>query len=336
MRAVIDPRVSGLKARALQLYAWHDRLSLTRGEGSGCTASNKTLCARLGCDYTTLIKLRKELEADGYIQLEPRQGGKRLEVVRVIPDHLAAPESWPFDQSYIGPNCLEAWQGAVTNVGEIANNEGDEVGEIANAEPGKVGDANSETHGNQPKTGAQYIPLEEGETYPPEGGGRYSSEEAHFAESARSGEPVCRDKLRLSVMFASNLLGSQREIASRAGVQTGYVSKARNGQPVPESAARALLEASERVCAGQSSHAPTKPFGRFGYYLPANFEEAPTGTQLARLERALHDAQGTNDLRQAREQIADYLLRVCDDLREDGSDHRALRMAEALDAGVYG
>ena len=90
----------------LGLYCWHDRLSLANRAGQGCTASNKRLCARLGWDYTTLLKLRKSLEDWGYIETTRAGGQYRREVVRVIPDHLADPAKWPFDPAYIGAAAL--------------------------------------------------------------------------------------------------------------------------------------------------------------------------------------------------------------------------------------
>lgn len=180
-RVTVDKRLSGTAMRLLALYAYHDRMSLTRGKGDGCTAANHTLCSRMDCDYTTLIKLRKELEACGYLQLEPREGGKRLEVARVIPDHLADPESWPFDQSYIGPRALEMWGARALKTGEVANNRAAKVGQSDNFSPEKVGEDNFETRGNPPKTGPQYIPLR-GETYFSEESGTYSPEGAQLAD----------------------------------------------------------------------------------------------------------------------------------------------------------
>lgn len=177
-RALVDPRMSGLRPRLLGAYAMHDRMSLTRGGGQGCTAANKRLCTILSCDYTTLIKLRKELQEWGYILLEPRPNGKRLEIVRVIPDHLANPKSWPFDQCFIGFRSLETWGVAPEKIGQIANDWKTRAGNFANDCGLIVGEENSETRSNQPKTTPQYIP--EGEKYNSSKEGKYSSsEEAH-------------------------------------------------------------------------------------------------------------------------------------------------------------
>lgn len=163
-RVFVDPRPSALCFRLLGLYSHHDRMSLTRRAGDGCYVSNKTLCDRLGCDYTTLIKLRSSLRDWGYITLEPRRGGKRLEVVRVIPDHLADPKCWPFDQCFIGFQALETWGITPSKVGEIAKVWAKKVAETPNFAPKIVGDTISETHENLPKTDTQYIPRR-GETY---------------------------------------------------------------------------------------------------------------------------------------------------------------------------
>lgn len=176
-RAMVDTRLTGTSLRLVSVYAFHDRMSLTLGKGDGCTASNKRIISILGCDYTTLIKLRSQLIEWGYIRLEPRRGGKRLEVVRVIPDHLAFPECWPFDQSFIGFKALETWGVSPDKVGEIAKLWFAKVGGAANMPLENVGDANFETPENPPKTDNQYIPLS---------GEIYSSEEGEYnAPNAR-------------------------------------------------------------------------------------------------------------------------------------------------------
>lgn len=177
-RAIVDTRLTGTAFRLLTLYAFHDRSSIITGRGDGCTASNKTLCGRLGCDYTTLIKLRGSLRDWGYIVLAERIGGRRLERVRVVPDHLADPEHWPFDQCYVGMAALEAWGVAPEKVGEIARLWSAEnprlagyIGDLAKHVSEKVGEGISETRENPPKTDTQYIPPR---------GERYSSEEGEY------------------------------------------------------------------------------------------------------------------------------------------------------------
>lgn len=174
-RAIVDTRLTGTAFRLLTLYAFHDRLSIIAGRGDGCTASNKTLSGRLGCDYTTLIKLRASLRDWGYIALHERRGGRRLERVRVIPDHLAAPESWPFDQCYIGFAALETWGVGAEKVGEIAKLYAAQhlelakyVGDLASYTDEKVGEEVTETPEKLPEIENQYIPPR---------GGIHSSEE---------------------------------------------------------------------------------------------------------------------------------------------------------------
>ena len=182
-RAIVDSRLTGTAFRLLTLYAFHDRLSITEGRGDGCTASNKTLCSRLGCDYTTLIKLRLSLRDWGYIVLAERIGGRRLERVRVVPDHLAQAKDWPFDQCYIGMAALGTWGVSPEKIGEIAKLWSDQnphlseyIGDLANYVPEKVGEDVFETRRNPPKTEPQYIPprgetnsSEEGEYTPQKG-----------------------------------------------------------------------------------------------------------------------------------------------------------------------
>lgn len=199
-RAIVDTRLTGTAFRLLTLYAYHDRLSIMERRGDGCTASNKTLCGRLGCDYTTLIKLRSSLRDWGYILLMERRGGRRLERVKVIPDHLARAESWPFDQSYIGFSALETWGVAAGKVGEIANLFAEQhpdharfVGDIAIYAEEKVGEEIFESPQNPPEPDPQYIPprgeiysSEEGEDNPLKG----RAPEFVFDASPRRADPL--------------------------------------------------------------------------------------------------------------------------------------------------
>lgn len=187
-RALIDSRHTGTSLRLLGLYGFHDRLSLTRGAGAGCIASNKTLCARLGCDYTTLLKLRKNLEDWGYLTFEKSNGGNRRDVARVIPDHLADPETWPFEQRYIGPENKSAWEKS----GELAINAVHNAGERASDQPQKAGETNSENSENPAISDPQYIPLR-GEIYSSEEGGTHSSEEAHLTSTTERTSGVSSD-----------------------------------------------------------------------------------------------------------------------------------------------
>jgi hypothetical protein len=209
-RAIVDTRLSSPSMlRLLALYAWHDRRSLSRTPpGAGCTASNKVLSTRLGCDYSTLLKLRLRLEELGYIEVEARESQYRLEVVRVIPDHLADPAKWPFDPAYIGPDCQKAWNrnhGEVAmksrpehgqSHGEATMSAGEDHGDPAISAPGNHGDEFSETRRNPPKTADQYIPRRGG-TYSSEEGETYSSEEARSVSRAPRGARPIGDCLPL-------------------------------------------------------------------------------------------------------------------------------------------
>lgn len=192
-RAILDNRLSGTQMRLLGLYGFHDRLSLTNGVGKGCIASNKLLCSRLGCDYSTLIKLKGQLEDFGYIQTDKRESGRRIDVVRVVPDHLAPPKTWPFDPIYVGATCLSPWKKqdetatiAKEEQGETATNGLEKYGETATS-PLNSQDVNrSNSTGNQVASEPQYIPLS-GETYSSKEGVKYSSQEAQLASRAAGG-----------------------------------------------------------------------------------------------------------------------------------------------------
>jgi len=234
-RAIVDSRLTGTAFRLLTLYAFHDRLSIVERKGDGCTASNKTLCGRLGCDYTTLIKLRRSLQEWGYILLYERRGGRRLERVKVVPDHLADPKSWPFDQCYIGFTALRTWGVEPEKVDEIANLWTEKNGDLANYVSEKVGEEISETPENLLKTDTQYIPprgeiysSEEGEYTPRKGRDR---ENRAASESASDLAPPASLRPHLPASFDLADCGAQVAMLERA---FGRIGRNAGAIPTPE------------------------------------------------------------------------------------------------------
>jgi hypothetical protein len=136
-------------------------------------------------------------------------------------------------------------------------------------------------------------------------------------------------------MFAANVLGSQRELAIRAGVQSAYVSRAKSGLSIPAKAATSLLATCEEIRAENRLHCPTLSFGDFGYYLPADFADKQVSTQLALLEKAFRDADGGGEIRAANEKLCDYLFELCSEDPGSGDSQRAMRMLTQLESGAY-
>jgi hypothetical protein len=342
MRAAVDTRQSATDLRLMMVVGWHDRGSLTSGVGAGCTASTKTLAAEVGCDYYTLIKRRKHLEETGYFQLEPRQGGKRLEVIRVVPDHLADPKLWPFDQSFIGEGCKKAWHARERKVGELANVSGEGVGDLDNADREKVGEPISGTRGNLPKTTPQDTSLRE-VRYSSKEGGRDSTEVAHFSQSASDEVPTSGmvdssvagssgGELPYLVTIAANILGSQRALHQRSGVPTTYIGRAKKGESIPQAHETTLFSTCDEIVrSGIHRHPPFLRFGNFGSLLPADFDAKPCAVQLAYLQKALDQVSGHQFVADAEEAIDEHLEEISE--QECGTDagHRAQRMREELD-----
>ncbi|ASJ90665.1 hypothetical protein CBR61_06820 [Porphyrobacter sp. CACIAM 03H1] len=84
-----------------------------------------------------------------------------------------------------------------------------------------------------------------------------------------------------------------------------------------------------------AEHSPAKLFGRFGYYLPGNFETSPPGAQLAIFERAFKEAAGTSDLHYAKKSICDFIYDGFDEDDDDSIHQRAVRMESDLSQGEY-
>lgn len=59
--------LSGLQMRVLACVAVHDRMSLVNGKGQGCRASNKRMCAMVGCSYARLCTSLTQLVELGFL-----------------------------------------------------------------------------------------------------------------------------------------------------------------------------------------------------------------------------------------------------------------------------
>lgn len=62
--------LSGLQMRVLTCVAAHDRMSLAKGKGQGCRASNDRMREMIGCSYGKLCASLNELVAAGLLQRE--------------------------------------------------------------------------------------------------------------------------------------------------------------------------------------------------------------------------------------------------------------------------
>jgi hypothetical protein len=156
-------KLSGVEYATLICVASHDRLSLNRGSGQGCNASNNRMAALTGFSYAKLCNALSTLVERGLLK---RQQPGRKTVYRVI---------YNDDDKAL----FKATQGAAicaqsgTNQPETCDQSGTETTPIG---------AHSEnvSLGNQSANQAQYISLNE-EINSSEEGGINSSEEAHLA-----------------------------------------------------------------------------------------------------------------------------------------------------------
>ena len=62
--------LSGLQLRTLVCVSAHDRLSLVKGKGQGCRASNVRMAEMVGCSFARLCSTLTELTDAGYLQKE--------------------------------------------------------------------------------------------------------------------------------------------------------------------------------------------------------------------------------------------------------------------------
>jgi hypothetical protein len=87
---MLDRELTGLEWRVLLWVSLHDGMSLVRGKGPGCYASNKTLFAEVGCHYSAGCRALSRLEERGHLVRERLGRSTRYRVVFADPNSLQA------------------------------------------------------------------------------------------------------------------------------------------------------------------------------------------------------------------------------------------------------
>lgn len=322
IRACSDKRLTGTDLRVLGVISFHDRRSLARGLGAGCFAGQRIIAQRAGLDRKNVRQSIERLVMLGYLERTERASEKRGYVLRVIevdpnspPDAIGGAET-PY--VYDDDEAVDYFEGV--------------------QEPPQAGVQEPPHRGLGNPHNRTIRDLAEARRDSPEG--------ARFSQTACDDIPanglqisstgsIHRDDLKEPVIFAASILGSQAALAKRSGVLASYISLARQGQPIPAPAAMKLAAECEIIIDQHAEHSPAKLFGRFGYYLPGNFETSPPGAQLAILEKAFKEAAGTSDLHHAKQSVCDFLAGDFGDEHDDSNNHRAMRMESDLSHGVW-
>lgn len=322
IRACSDKRLTGTDLRVLGVISFHDRRSLARGVGAGCFAGQRIIAQRTGLDRKNVRQSIERLVTLGYLERTERASEKRGYVLRVIE---------------VDPNSpADPIGGAET---PYAADDDEPVDYLEGVqEPPHAGVQEPPHRGLGNPHNRTIRDLAKAITDSPEGA-RFSrtacaAENVHQAKAASPDLAPHIRRLKFDTMFAANVLGSQRALAMRSGVQTAYISRARNGLSIPEKAATALLVTCAEICEERPLHRPTLTFGDFGLFLPADFADKEVPTQLALLEKAFKDASGEVELSDAYESLCDFLKEVILD-GPDGCHRRAHRMMEELHSKLF-
>jgi hypothetical protein len=79
--AMQDHELTGLDLRVLLWVSLHDGMSLLRGSGNGCYASNQTLFGEVGCNYSAGCRSLSKLVDRGHLV---REAKGRMTIFRVV------------------------------------------------------------------------------------------------------------------------------------------------------------------------------------------------------------------------------------------------------------
>jgi hypothetical protein len=156
IRAIWDDSLSGLDLRVLICISLHDGMSLRKGSGAGCYATNDTLQKEIRCSYTSLSKSITRLVEKGYLQRERQADKKSRTTLRVI---FHAEDSCSFEQLTDDEIVGETDNHFPETVARSSNYPDETVAGSGNQKPKLVVHDFSETRGNLPKTDTQKITL---------------------------------------------------------------------------------------------------------------------------------------------------------------------------------
>lgn len=163
--AMRDQDLTGLDWRVYLWVSLHDGMSLLKGKGMGCIASNKTLFAEVGCDYSAGCRSLSKLVDAGHLIREKLGRATRYRVVFPEQDTLQAG-----NMSARQKGCRPAIQDDAITCS-----------------------VSSETHGNLPKTASDYI-LRSSRIDFSEESIKDSTEVAHLAGAQHSGFGFAADE----------------------------------------------------------------------------------------------------------------------------------------------
>lgn len=88
VKAMSDTELTGQEWRVYLWVSLHDGMSLVKGTGRGCIASNKTLFAKAGCDYSSGCRALSKLVARGHLVRETHGRATVYRVTFPEPDNL--------------------------------------------------------------------------------------------------------------------------------------------------------------------------------------------------------------------------------------------------------
>lgn len=215
--AMRDTELTGLDWRVYLWVSLHDGMSLLKGKGMGCIASNKTLFAEVGCDYSAGCRSLSKLVDAGHLIREKLGRATRYRVAFPEPDNLQA--------------------------GNISDRT--KACRAASEDEAITCREDSETPGNLPKTASDYILLSS-RLYSSEEGIKDSTEVAHLSGAQHSGFGFAADEH--DGFVAADLVPNLSADRKRDPAEAGRGSRSlipylpRNFDDLPSAAQVARLE----------------------------------------------------------------------------------------------
>lgn len=316
-RALSDKRLGATDFRVLGIIGQHDRRSLAKGSGAGCFSSMNSLARRLDMDVRQLGRSVDKLVSLGYLERTPRG---------------------------------EKWQGYTFRVieeGEDSKVPRGEGSAIPTPNKASIDDPSPDCPyvGTDQSSGlGQHGPHNKRAVREPV---RDSAEAAHFyqnapisvdqisvCEDADQSEAVLRNELQHKAKQAKAILGTQKAIADKAGLNGTDIARAISGNSITAEKAQRLDSALNQIIYKAAQADLGQRLGQFAYALPHSFEQLPEAAQLSRLEDVIKGLGRQLDQHEA-ERVLGYLEEII--LNASSNEHakHAERIADQLATGAY-
>ncbi|MBS7668807.1 helix-turn-helix domain-containing protein [Croceicoccus gelatinilyticus] len=314
--AVCDKRLGTLDWRCLAAIASFDRRSRVSGR-DGCFAGQRTLAETANTDRRSIRRSIDKLVQWGYVSREPRPDGRRGEVLRIIEDgRSTAPDNETVNGRSTAPDPLD----------EHAMHRG-----LVSAHDGR----SPPLHVGAPQRPEVETELENEEEYTGVSHASACVADENVIPFPSNNLPLPSELVHL-IKRAVRIIGSQSELARRAGVRPQHVTFAIQGRPQTEISAQDIADECWRLIDAHESgnRIPQMPLlpDALSAYLGQRFDQRNRSGQIETVLKAVEKATKRGRLTNYDcDDIVVWLRWAANGWLQEFERHRVERLAASLE-----